>query len=341
MIDLQTDIPLKQHLTMRLGGTARFMADAASAEDVIELVKTAASREIPFFVLGSGSNTLATDAGYDGLVIHMQLKGVDIINDSDDSTTFKVAAGELWDDFVKLSVERELIGIEAMSAIPGTVGAAPVQNIGAYGQELADCFVELEAYDSVEDKLVTLDADTCEFSYRDSIFRRSESGRYIILSVTFRLYKASPQQPFYKAVQDYFDQHGITSFTPQIIRDAVIAIRADKLPDPALRPNTGSFFKNAIIESWLLNDLLPEYPDMPHYDLGDNHYKIPTGWLIEQVGQKGQLLHGIRVNDKNALVLINEAATGYEDLALARDEIAAKVRDQFRITIEQEPLLLS
>lgn len=339
-MNVHTDIPLKQYLTMRLGGKTRFMAEAHSVEEVVSLVKNAISRSIPFFILGGGSNTLASDDGYNGLVIRMQLKGIEILEDTANDTVIKAAAGEVWDDLVKLSVERHLTGIEAMSAIPGTVGAAPVQNIGAYGQELADSFVQLEAYDSQTNAMVTFDAAACHFSYRDSIFRREAMGRYVITSVTVRLYKQAPKPPFYKAVQEYFDQHGVTLYTPEAIRDAVTMIRADKLPNPAERPNTGSFFKNAIIEQWQLDDLLENYPDIPHYDLGNHQYKIPTGWLIEQTGQKGQLLHGIRVNDKNALVLINEAAANYADLALARDEIAGKVRDQFRITIEQEPLEL-
>jgi len=185
---------------------------------------------------------------------------------------------------------------------------------------------------------VTLPSNDCGFSYRQSIFRSTSAGRYVIMNITLRLYKAAPQPPFYAAVQDYFDTHNITLFTPQAIRDAVVAIRADKLPDPALMPNTGSFFKNAIIEDWQLADLRKEYPDIPTYDMPDGHFKVPTGWLIEQTGLKGKTIHGMRVHDKNALVLINESAQNYADLAAARDEIIGAVRDQFRITIEQEPL---
>jgi UDP-N-acetylmuramate dehydrogenase len=233
-----------------------------------------------------------------------------------------------------------LSGIEAMSAIPGTTGAAPVQNVGAYGQEIADTLISLEAYDRDTDSFVTLQNEACKFSYRQSIFRGEAAGRYVITSVTLTLYKAAPQPPFYAAVQTYFDEHSITMYTPQIIRDAVIAIRSEKLPDPTVLPNTGSFFKNAVIEDWQLADLKKAYPDIPAYDMPDGHFKIPTGWLIEQVGFKGKTLHGMRVHDKNALVLINESAKSYNDLAAARDEIIGKVRDTFRITIEQEPLEL-
>lgn len=337
-MDVHTNIPLKNYLTMHLGGPARFMADATTKEEVRDLYKNAKTQGLPIYILGGGSNTLAKDEGYAGMVLRNRIMGVDEIARDGSSVTYRFGAGESWDDCVKLSVDNRLTGIEAMSAIPGTVGAAPVQNIGAYGQELSDVFVELTAYDTATDTFIVLDADVCEFSYRHSIFRGSAAGRYIVTDVTLKLYTAPPLPPFYAAVEQYFEEHNITLYTPKAIREAVSYIRADKLPDPAKRPNTGSFFKNAIVEKWLVDELLEKYPDMPHYDFGNNTYKIPTGWLIEQCGFKSQLLHGIRVNEKNTLVLINESATSYHDLAAARDEIAGKVRDTFRILIEQEPL---
>src|SRR5690606_38981828 len=224
------------------------------------------------------------------------------------------------------------------SSIPGTAGAAPVQNIGAYGQEISETLVSLEAYDIKSDQLVTLQNIDCNFSYRNSIFRSTAVGRYVITSITLQLSKNAPQPPFYQAVQDYLDSNGITFYTPQIIRDAVASIRKDKLPDPAEKPNAGSFFKNAIIEDWQLTDLKNSYPDIPVYDLPDGKFKVSTGWLIEQTGLKGQLLHGIRVHDKNALILINESAASYSQLEAAREQIRGAVRDTLRITIEQEPL---
>lgn len=337
-MDVHTNIPLKNYLTMRIGGPARFMAEVHSAADVAPVCKNALSQNIPIFILGGGSNVLARDEGYSGLIIRNRIPGFEIIADDPASTTIKIGGGENWDEVVRRAVEMNLSGIEALSAIPGTAGAAPVQNIGAYGQEIAETLVSLEAYDMKNDQYVTLHNIDCNFSYRDSIFRSTALGRYFITSITLRLSKNAPQPPFYKAVEEYFSANGVTFFTPQTIRDAVMAIRAEKLPNPAQRPNTGSFFKNAVIEDWQLTDLKNTYPDVPVYDLPDGRFKIPTGWLIEQVGLKGQLLHGMRVHDKNALVLINESATGYEDLSAARGEIMGAVRDTFRITIEQEPL---
>lgn len=323
---------------MRLGGNARFMADARTPEEIAELSRNAQAQNLPLFVLGGGSNVIVHDEGFAGLVVRNRIPGFDILEEDSSHTLIRVGAGENWDDIVKRTVDMNLNGIEAMSAIPGTAGAAPIQNVGAYGQEIADTLISLEAYDRVNDRFVVLQNEDCGFSYRHSIFRGEASGRYIVTSITLRLYKTAPQPPFYKAVEDYFAANSITMFTPQIIRDAVIKIRMDKLPDPKTTPNTGSFFKNALIEDWQLAELRVEYPDMPSYDMPDGNFKIPTGWLIEQTGLKGKTLHGMRVHDKNALVLINESATCYQDLANARDEISGAVRDQFRITIEQEPL---
>ena len=323
---------------MKLGGPARFMVDVRTTDELVTVYRNARSKNLPIFILGGGSNVIAKDEGFPGLVIRIRIPGFETINDDVSTTTIKVGAGESWDQTVKRTVDMRLSGMEALSMIPGTVGGAPVQNIGAYGQEVSETITSLEAYDSKTDTMVTLTNEQCKFSYRNSIFRSTETGRYIITSVTFKLYKSAPQPPFYDALQAYFDQHGITMFTQQIIRDAVIAIRSEKLPDPSTTPNTGSFFKNAIIEDWQLAELTTKYPDIKTYEMGDGRIKVPTGWLIEKVGLKGQLLHGIRVHDKNALVLINESASGYADLAAARDEIIGKVRDTFRIQIEQEPL---
>lgn len=323
---------------MKLGGSTRFMGIATTPEELATMCRNAKQQSLPFFILGGGSNVIANDTTYNGIVIRNRILGVEVVEDTPSAKTIKIGAGENWDEIVKQTVDMGLTGIEAMSAIPGTAGAAPVQNVGAYGQEIADTLIELEAYDSQKDTFVTLKNADCGFSYRHSMFRGSQAGRYGITSITLRLAKAVPKPPFYQALQTYLDEHHTTLFTPTIIRDAVIDIRANKLPDPKLLPNTGSFFKNAIIEQWQYDDLLKTWPDMPAFKLDGKNIKIPTGWLIEQVGFKGQLVHGMRVHTGNALVLINESANGYADLAAARNEIAGKVRDTFRIYIEQEPL---
>lgn len=337
-MEVHQNIPLKNFLTMKIGGNAAYMVDAHSAEDLANSCRMAAQQQLPFFVLGGGSNVIAKDEGYSGIVIRNRIMGFDVITDTSSETTIKIGGGENWDEVVAKTVEMNLSGIEAMSGIPGTSGAAPVQNVGAYGQEIADTLIELEAYDSKTDQFVRMPASECGFSYRSSIFRESQRGRYAIYSITLRLFKSSPQPPFYDALQRYFDERETTLFTPKVVRDAVLAIRRDKLPDPKESPNAGSFFKNAIIEDWQLAELRKDWPDMPAYDLGDKRFKVPTGWLIEHVDLKGELIQGIRVHDKNALVLINESASSYKDLDAARDAVIGKVRDTFRIVISQEPL---
>ena len=337
---MHTNIPLKNFTTMKLGGPAQFMTEVRTPEQVQQTFKSAVAQSLPVFVLGGGSNVIGRDEGYNGVVLRMRIPGFQVVADDIYSTTITIGAGEDWDSAVKRTVQMRLGGIEALSGIPGTCGASPVQNIGAYGQEIADTLVSLVAYDSQQDVFVTLLGKDCGFSYRHSMFRGDQKGRYVITSITLKLSKSGPQPPFYESLQTYFDERNITLFTHDIVRKAVLDIRANKLPDPTVLPNAGSFFKNAIIETWQLNDLKHIAPNVPTYDMGDGHYKIPSGWLIEQCGLKGRLLHGVRIHDKNTLVLINESATSYNDLALARDEIIGAVRDKFRIQIEQETLEL-
>lgn len=337
-MDIHIKIPLKNYTTMKLGGNARFMVEVRTLEEVANICKKAKQNNLPIFVLGGGSNVIVKDEGFDGIVVRMRINGFEIIADDPSSTTIKLGGGENWDKIVQRTVEMGLSGIESMSAIPGTAGAAPVQNVGAYGQEIADTLISLEAYDQAEEKFVTLDSLDCGFSYRDSIFKNEEKNRYIITSIIIKLTKNTPKPPFYAALQKYLDEHNITIYTPEIIRDAIIEIRKNKLPDPQDLPNSGSFFKNAIIEKWQVNDLQKIDPNIPVYEMVGGLYKVPSGWLIEKSGLKGQLLHGMRIYDKNALILINESATSYSDLASAREEIIGAVRDNFRINIEQEPI---
>lgn len=337
-MDIHTNIPLKSITTMKLGGPAQYFAEVHTVQELHDLYQDAKAKNVPVFIVGGGSNLIGHDEGYKGLILRIKLPGFDIVADDLNSTTIKIGAGENWDATVKRVVDMRLSGIETMSAIPGTAGAAPVQNVGAYGQEIAETLVSLEAYDTQTNSIVTLQNEDCGFSYRHSMFRGDEQGRYVITSITLKLSKSLPAPPFYDSLQAYFDEHQITVFTQQVVRDAVTAIRADKLPDPAVKPSAGSFFKNSIIESWQADELLKNFPDAKVWPMANGGVKVATGWLIEKAGFKGQLVHGFRVNERNCLVLINESATSYADLAAARDEIAGKVRDTFRVQIDQEPL---
>lgn len=340
-MDVMTNISLKQYTTMKLGGEARYMATADSASDVVSLYRNARKENLPIFVLGGGSNVIAHDEVFEGIVLLNKIKGFEVISETDETTDAKIGAGEVWDEVVEKAIGLGLQGIEAMSGIPGTAGAAPVQNVGAYGQEIADTLISLEAYDSKTDTIVIIPADECNFSYRNSIFRDKEKGRYCILNITLRLNKAEPKPPYYASLQRYIDENDIREVNLSVIRVAVLNIRSEKLPDPAELPSAGSFFKNALVEKWKLEELQREYSDIPNYAMSDGRYKIPTGWLIDKAGLRGYRSHGMRVYEKNALVLVNDSATGYDDLAAIREEIVQIVFDKFGIKIEQEPLELS
>ena len=340
-MDVMTNISLKQYTTMKLGGETRYMATADSASDVVSLYRNARKENLPIFVLGGGSNVITHDEVFEGIVLLNKIKGFEVISETDETTDVKIGAGEVWDEVVEKAIELGLQGIEAMSGIPGTAGAAPVQNVGAYGQEIADTLISLEAYDSKTDTIVTISADECDFSYRNSIFRDKEKGRYCILNITLQLNKAEPKPPYYASLQKYIDENDIREVNLSVIRVAVLNIRSEKLPDPAELPSAGSFFKNALVEKWKLEELQKEYSDIPNYAMSDGRYKIPTGWLIDKAGLRGYRSHGMRVYEKNALVLVNDSATGYDDLAAIREEIVQIVFDKFGIKIEQEPLELS
>ena len=340
-MDVMTNISLKQYTTMKLGGETRYMATADSASDVVSLYRNARKENLPIFVLGGGSNVITHDEVFEGIVLLNKIKGFEVISETDETTDVKIGAGEVWDEVVEKAIGLGLQGIEAMSGIPGTAGAAPVQNVGAYGQEIADTLISLEAYDSKTDTIVTISAGECDFSYRNSIFRDKEKGRYCILNITLRLNKAEPKPPYYASLQKYIDENDIREVNLSVIRVAVLNIRSEKLPDPAELPSAGSFFKNALVEKWKLEELQKEYSDIPNYAMSDGRYKIPTGWLIDKAGLRGYRSHGMRVYEKNALVLVNDSATGYDDLAAIREEIVQIVFDKFGIKIEQEPLELS
>ena len=195
-MDIHTNIPLKNYTTMKLGGNARFITEVRTTDEVASVYRNAKSQKLPIFILGGGSNIIVHDEGFNGIVIRMRIPGFEILDDNINNTTIKIGAGEIWDEIVKRTVDMGLSGIEAMSAIPGTAGATPVQNVGAYGQEIADTLQSLDAYDSQTDKFVTLKNVDCGFSYRDSIFRNVAAGRYVITSITIRLSKNQPQAPF-------------------------------------------------------------------------------------------------------------------------------------------------
>lgn len=338
-MQIQTDVSLKDYSTMRIGGKAHALTTVANNNELAQAVAWAEERKLPILILGGGSNVIFSN-GYDGLVIVNRITGFEVLEDSPAGATVRIGAGENWDETVKKTVDLNLHGIEALSAIPGTAGGTPVQNVGAYGAQISDTLTELTAYDTLTHTFVTLNKDACNFSYRNSIFKSPLDRHFIITSITLRLTKEQPQPPFYASLESYLAEHHITEYTVQTIRDAVIAIRAIKLPDPSVVANTGSFFKNPIISAEQAGELIAAHPTIAHWPMPDGRVKIAAGWLVEQAGLKGYASHGMRTYEHHALVLVNDHAKNYEDLAAFRDEIIEKVKNTFSITLEQEPELL-
>lgn len=328
---INENILISSLTTMRLGGPAKYVIEVEKPEDIPEAYNFARTNNLPTFVLGYGANTIGHDEGFPGVIIINRMRGISWV---DDQGLLKVMGGEYWDNVVAFACERGLTGIEALSKIPGLAGAAPVQNIGAYGQEIADTLTEIEVFDSITNTFKTLSKSDLQFSYRKSLLNTTEKGRYFVISITLSLKKGQMARPFYNSIERYIEANRCTDFTPQGIRDIVSRIRADKLPDPLEKASAGSFFKNIY-----LTDAEAEAAENKGYPVyrGHDGNKINSGWLIEQVGFKGQLLHGIRVSDKAALVLINESAKSYQDLAAARAEIINKVYDKFGYWLTQEP----
>lgn len=342
VVHIQENADLKNYSTMRLGGNARYVAEAASDQEVQELVKWAKERSLPFMMIGHGSNIVWRDEGYPGLLIINKLSGREVISEDSESLLVRAGAGEKWDDLVAWSVAKGLTGIEFLSAIPGTVGAAPVQNIGAYGAEIADTLEEVEAYDTQDDSFGGIAAEACGFSYRSSRFKSTDRGRFMILAVCLRLRKANPAPPFYESLQVYFTEQSITQYTPATVREAVIAIRKIKLPDPSVVNNNGSFFTNPIINLEQFSELKGRFPEIKGWPASNGRIKVAAGWLVDQCGFKD--VHdeqtGMGTWQHSALVMINEHARSTSDLLAFKQKILDAVKDKFGITLEQEPELL-
>ena len=320
--------------TMRLGGPARYVLEVETPAEVADAYGFAAQFNLPTFILGYGANTLGHDDGFNGVIIINRMRGITETK-QDNKTILKIMGGEYWDNVVEYACERGLTGIEALSKIPGLVSAAPVQNIGAYGQQISDTLKEVDVYDSYTGTYRTLAHDDLQFTYRHSILNTSEKGRYFVISVTLKLHEGKMQRPFYNSIERYIAEHDLADLSPKGIRNIVSIIRADKLPDPMEKASSGSFFHNVY-----LTDAEAEIAESKNYPLhrGDDGNKLSSAWLIEQCGFKGKLLHGIRVSDKAPLVLINESAKSFKDLAKARDEIASAVYDKFGYWLKQEPV---
>ncbi len=334
---ITSDVSLLPYNTFGLPARAARFAEVRTVEALQEVLQTGIQ---PALLLGGGSNILLT-RDVAGLVVKNAIPGIEEIGSSGNDVRVKVGGGENWHGLVAYTVARGLGGLENLSLIPGTVGASPVQNIGAYGVELQDVFIELEALELATGQLQTFRAADCQFGYRNSIFKQAAKGRYCITSVTFALTAYDHRlQLGYGELQRTLQQQGILQPTIADVSRAVIQIRSAKLPDPAVIGNCGSFFKNPEAGRATLEHLLAQHPQMPHFELPDARVKIPAGWLIEQCGWKGKRVGNTGCYEKQALVLVNYGgATGAEVQALAR-AIIQSVDDAFGIRLEPEVNIL-
>lgn len=330
---IQENISLLPFNTFGIDVTARRFAPFTS---ILELQHILAQRNNDeLLVLGGGSNLLLTQH-FDGLVMKNELEGFLVTREDDYSVDVKVGAGMVWHDFVLECIKHDFGGVENLSLIPGSVGASPMQNIGAYGVEIKDVFRSLEAYHIESGEIHTFDKDACEFGYRESVFKRKLRGQYIIISVTFSLSKKHALNSSYGAIEAELELQGITEPTIRDISNAVISIRRSKLPDPAEIGNSGSFFKNPVVDKSVLEKIQENWENVPHYPAPNHQVKLAAGWLIEQAGWKGKTFGTYGVHKKQALVLVNYGGSDGKSIFELSSEIIADIQTKFGITLERE-----
>jgi UDP-N-acetylmuramate dehydrogenase len=334
-MNLQQNISLKPYNTFGIESKAKEFVDVATQEELILLCQVFNLVERKILVLGGGSNILLS-GNFDGMVIKNSIKGISVLREDDSHVWVKAMAGEVWHDFVLWCIDRNLAGVENLSLIPGCVGAAPMQNIGAYGVEIKQVFDHLEAVELATGQVATFTNAQCKFAYRESIFKNEAKGKYIITSVVFKLNKHPQFNTTYGAIQQTLDEMGITTLSIKAISDAVIHIRRSKLPDPAVLGNAGSFFKNPEVDKSVYDELKITYPSLVGYATFGNKIKLAAGWLIEQCGWKGKVVGNTGSHKDQALVLVNYGnATGNEIYALALD-IQSSVKQKFGVEIVPE-----
>ncbi len=326
---------------MRLGGMAAFLAEIHDRIELEEALAWADNHQLPVIMIGDGSNIVWRDEGFPGLVLINKILRFEEDEPGGDDYYVTVGAGENWDSVVARTVAKGAGELASLSLIPGTAGATPVQNVGAYGQELSHVLLSVEVYDTQTKTFLNIPAMDCAFGYRTSRFKTTDRGRFFITAITLHLSKKPLQPPFYQALERYFADNGISEYSPQIVRDAVIAIRRSKLPDPALVANNGSFFANPIVDEGTFAQLQADFPNIPHWEM-ENGIKIPAAWLLEQAGFKDahDAETGMATWPAQPLVLVNEAAHTTAQLLVFRQKVVDTVQQKFGISLEQEPELL-
>ncbi|WP_353722549.1 UDP-N-acetylmuramate dehydrogenase [Dyadobacter sp. 676] len=334
-MQIQSNVSLRHLNTFGLDAAARYFVNVRSVEELTAILRDPVWKRTPKFILGGGSNILLTK-DIDALVIHPGLKGIDMIEENEEEIVLKVGAGEVWHEFVMYCVGKGYGGVENLSLIPGTVGAAPMQNIGAYGVEIKSVIESVEAVDMESGAKRVFTNAECRFGYRESVFKKTLKDKYLITGATFRLSKKPVLNVAYGDVQKTLQEMGAETPTIRDISEAIMHIRRSKLPDPAEIGNAGSFFKNPEIPVTQFNELKGTFPELPGYPVDAGTIKVPAGWLIERAGWKGYRDGAIGVHARQALVLVNYGGgTGAEIKALS-EKIQESVADKFGIRLNAE-----
>ncbi len=334
-MNLQKNVPLKPYNTFGIEATAAIFSAVSTVEELREVLDFSKQKNFPYLIIGGGSNLLFTK-NYAGIIIKNELKGISLVNEDDDFFYVKAAAGEEWHYLVLYCIENNYAGIENLSLIPGSVGAAPLQNIGAYGVELKDVFFELEALNIFTNNIEIFKLNDCVFGYRESIFKKELKGKYIVLNVTLKLNKKPTFNIKYGAIEQELERMNFNELSIKNISQAVVNIRTSKLPNPKEIGNAGSFFKNPVVDEDGYKKLISQYPSIPVYPNVDKHYKLAAGWLIEQCGWKGFRKNDAGCHTKQALVLVNYGnATGKEIYDLST-EIKQNIFEKFAVELERE-----
>ncbi|MEM4261155.1 MAG: UDP-N-acetylmuramate dehydrogenase [Candidatus Woesearchaeota archaeon] len=335
MLKFEKNFNLKNYNSFGIDVNTKAFVQINNEKELIELTKSPFIESNKILILSGGSNILFTK-DFEGLVIYNNIKGMRIIKSEEDYVVLSVSSGENWSDFVNISLKNKYYGLENLAMIPGKVGSAPVQNIGAYGVEQKDFFLKLKAFNFKEFTFKEFDYDSCKFDYRNSFFKESNDCQYFITEVIYKLSKKPVLNLTYKELKQEIDKFPMVEPDSQYIYETVCRLRRNKLPDPLLIGNAGSFFKNPIIEEKQLKDLLKDYPDIKHFSYKDNLVKVSAGWLIEKCGYKGFRVGDAGVFEKHALILVNYGkATGKEIMELA-ELIENEVYKTFKIKLEKE-----
>ncbi len=337
---IQEEVPVGQFTTLRVGGTARYYLRAETIDDIRLAAAFAKKRQLPLFVLGGGSNTLVSDEGFSGMVIHVALRGKEVVKKDEDIVFYRVAAGEVLDEVIANTVIEGWWGLENLSAIPGLVGAAPVQNVGAYGVEAGSYIDDVSVFDLATLTIKTLSQQDCQFGYRDSLFKHESGRQYIVLAVTFRLSRTPQPNLHYKDLSEYFSSRSTPPEQKQI-REAIVQIRSHKFPNWNEIGTAGSFFKNPVVPRAVAEMLQTKYPELPIYDAGLDHKKISLGYVLDKICHlKGYTNNGVALYEKQALVLVVREAKTANAVILFAKEITEKIFATIEVVIEWEVIIM-